>query len=163
MKWLLAMDLDGTVWDHLDITSAPLPYKKIDNSTIESADGTRIKIFNDAIEFIKWSKNNGAIVTSLSWNVPENAFEALKIFNIIDLFDYHLIEYHPDKYKLLLRLLSELKEKNIEINKIVYVDDRDIHVENIKKFIGNVTFIHIWKEVKNYDEAKKIVQEKILK
>jgi len=26
--WLLAMDLDGTVWDHLDISKVELPYKK---------------------------------------------------------------------------------------------------------------------------------------
>jgi len=107
---------------------------------------------------------NGAIVTSLSWNIPENAVEALKTLGIYGIFDYHLIEYHPDKYKMLMKLLNELEIKGIKISaeNIVYVDDRDIHINDIKKNIGNVLFIHMWKDAKSYEDAKKIIMEKII-
>ncbi|MGC8565662.1 MAG: magnesium-dependent phosphatase-1 [Thermoplasmata archaeon] len=162
--WLLAMDLDGTVWDHLDISSVQPPYIRIDEGIIENTKGIKIKVYKEAIDFIKWSKNNGAIVTSLSWNITKYAMEALKVLGIENLFDYHLIEYHPEKYKLLLKLLKELENKGIKIlpKNIVYIDDRDIHINDIKKYIGDIIFIWMWKNTKNYDDVKKIIIEKVI-
>jgi magnesium-dependent phosphatase-1 len=162
--WLLAIDLDGTVWDHLDISKVELPYKKIADGILENSQGIIVRVYKEALEFIGWAKMNGAIVTSLSWNIPENAVEALKTLGIYEIFDYHLIEYHPDKYKMLMKLLNELEIKGIKISaeNIVYVDDRDIHINDIKKNIGNVLFIHMWKDAKSYEDAKKIIMEKII-
>lgn len=164
-NWLLAIDLDGTVWNHKDISAVPMPYKKISDGVIENNDGIRITVYPEALEFIKWARKNGGIITSLSWNIPENAMQALKVLGIDTLFDYHLIEYHPDKYRLLLKLLNELEKKNITIppGRIVYVDDRDIHIQDIRKNIGNIIFIHIWREVKDFEDAKKIIYERIIK
>ncbi len=163
-NWLLAMDLDGTVWDHLDITAVKLPYRYIGNNTIANDDDVKIILNSDAINFILWCRENGAYVTSLSWNKPENALEAIRAFGIEQLFDFHSIEYIEDKSIYLKKLLEKLKNMNIKINadRIVYVDDRDIHIKKIKEKIGNVIFINIWKEVKDFNEAKEIVKSKIL-
>jgi len=159
------MDLDGTLWDHLNISGVNPPYMRIDELSIKNNDNVIITVYKSALDFMKWAKSNGAIITSLSWNRTDYVNEALAKLGISELFDYNSTDYTPDKDKRLLKLIEELKMSGIDIKPemIVYVDDRDIHMEAIKKNIGNIIFINIWKDIKNYDDAKKIVEEKILK
>ncbi len=164
-NWILAMDLDGTLWDHLNISGVNPPYMRIDELSIKNNDNVIITVYKSALDFMKWAKSSGAIITSLSWNRTDYVNEALTKLGISELFDYNSTDYTPDKDKRLLKLIEELKMSGIDIKPemIVYVDDRDIHMEAIKKNIGNIIFINIWKDIKNYDDAKKIVEEKILK
>ncbi|WP_287960157.1 magnesium-dependent phosphatase-1 [Acidiplasma sp.] len=161
--WLLAMDLDGTVWDNLNISGINPPYEKIDSEKIRG-ENTVVTIYKSAVEFMIWCKRHGAIITSLSWNKKEHAMEALEKFGIIDLFDYNATDYTPDKDKRLLDLINILKANGINItpDRIVYIDDRDIHMDAIKKSVGDIIFINIWKTAKNYDEAKDVIKKKIL-
>ncbi|WP_337860428.1 magnesium-dependent phosphatase-1 [Ferroplasma sp.] len=163
--WILAMDLDGTVWDHLNISGVNPPYTRLDSGHIKNSDNVVITIFACAIDFIKWAHENGAITTTLSWNRKDYAQEALEAFGICNLFDYNSTDHTPDKDQRLLQLINALKEKGIDIppERVVYVDDRDLHMDDIRKNIGTITFINIWKTTKNYKEAKEIVEEKIIK
>jgi len=162
--WILAMDLDGTIWDHLNISGVNPPYKRLDSKRIGNEDNVTITLFPEAIDFIKWARENGAITTTLSWNRKDYAQEALEIFGICDLFDYNSTDHTPDKDQRLLRLINLINERGIEIppERVVYIDDRDLHMEEINKNIGNIVFINIWKTTKNYNEAKEIVKKKIL-
>ncbi len=161
--WLLAMDLDGTVWDNLNISGIMPPYEKINDDKIRG-EKTIVTLYREAVNFIQWSKENGAIITSLSWNKKLHASEALEKFGISDLFDYNSTDVTPDKDQRLLRLLNSLSEKgiHIDVNRIVYIDDRDLHMDNIRKNIGDIIFINIWKTTKDYDEAKKIIMDRVL-
>jgi magnesium-dependent phosphatase-1 len=163
-RWLLAMDLDGVLWDHLDISSVSRPYYKVAEGVIENREGIRITLNQEAVAFVRWARENGAIVTTMSWNIPENALEALEKLDAMELFDYQGIEYNPRKYERLLNIISIMKEKGIliEPSKVVYVDDRDIHIDEMRKYVGNILFIHIWKEVKGFHEARNIVKSQIL-
>jgi len=158
------MDLDGVLWDNLDISSVSRPYFKVGDGMIENREGVRIRVNREAVAFIKWAKENGAIVSTLSWNIPENALEALEKLGVINLFDYQGIEYNPRKYERLLNIITSLRNKGVSIRPedVVYVDDRDIHVNEIRKYVGNIVFIHLWKEVKDFDEARKVVKSRIL-
>jgi magnesium-dependent phosphatase-1 len=162
--WILAMDLDGTVWDHLNISGVNPPYKRLDPKRIGNADNVTITLFQEAVDFIKWARENGAITTTLSWNRKDYAQEALETFGICNLFDYNSTDHTPDKDQRLLRLINLLNEQGIDIpvQRVVYVDDRDLHMEAINKNIGNIVFINIWKTTKNYTEAMEIVKKKIL-
>jgi predicted phosphatase len=64
----------------------------------------------------------------------------------------------------LFDLLAKLRSGGIIVppERVVYVDDRDIHIESIRKKVGDVVWVHIWKEVPDYNAAKRIVREKIL-
>jgi magnesium-dependent phosphatase-1 len=163
-EWLLAIDLDGTIWDHLDISLVNPPYRKEREGVLINEEGERVRLNKDAIEFIKWARKNGAIVASLSWNKPDHVFRALDVFGISNLFDYHATEYTAEKDKRLLELIRSLNLKSIKIPsyRIVYIDDRDIHIDDIRRNVGDVLFIHIWKEVNDFSEAKKMIQEKLL-
>jgi magnesium-dependent phosphatase-1 len=162
--WILAMDLDGTVWDHLNISGVEPPYTRINSRQIKNPDNTIITIFECAVDFIKWAHENGAITTTLSWNRKDYAQEALQAFGICGLFDYNSTDHTPDKDQRLLQLINSLKEQGIyvPVNRVVYVDDRDLHMDAIRKNIGDIVFINIWKTTKNYLKAKEIVEMKII-
>jgi magnesium-dependent phosphatase-1 len=162
--WILAMDLDGTVWDHLNISGVEPPYTRVNASSIKNRDNVVITLFNEAITFIKWARSNGAIITTLSWNRRDYVEEALETFGISELFDYNSTDHTPDKDQRLLKLIKTLNGNGVHIpvDRVVYVDDRDIHMEEIKKNVGSIVFINIWKSAKNYRDAMAIVKEKIL-
>ncbi|EQB73289.1 MAG: hypothetical protein AMDU4_FER2C00084G0021 [Ferroplasma sp. Type II] len=162
--WILAMDLDGTVWDHLNISGVNPPYTRLDPMRIRNSDNVTVTIFPEAIDFIKWARENGAITTTLSWNRKDYAQEALETFGICSLFDYNSTDHTPDKDQRLLNLMLMLKEQGIEIpaQRVVYVDDRDLHMDAIRHNIGNIVFINIWKTIKSYREAMQVVKIKIL-
>jgi magnesium-dependent phosphatase-1 len=162
--WLLATDIDGTLWDTLDISLVAPPYFPDGKGRLRSADGTIVRLIPEAIEFVKWCRRNGAKVTSLSWNIPERVFPAIQVLGISDLFDFHATEYTDAKHERLFDLLDKLRRDGIIIppQRVVYVDDRDIHIDSIRKKVGDVVWIHIWKEIPDYNAAKRIVKKKIL-
>ncbi|SMD30482.1 magnesium-dependent phosphatase-1 [Picrophilus oshimae] len=161
--WLLAMDLDGTVWDNLNISGVRPPYRRISDNEITNGD-VRIKLLDDIIDFMEWCKTNGAIIISLSWNIKENALMALREFNIDRFFDYHATDYTPEKGRRLLEALKYLGDRGIKIDRsrIVYIDDRNIHMDEIKRLVGDIIFIHMWKDVDNYKKAKEIIYKNII-
>jgi len=162
--WLLATDIDGTLWDTLDISLIPPPYMADGKGRLRSADGTIVRLIPAAIDFVKWCRRNGATVASLSWNVPERVFPAIEVLGISDLFDFHATEYTDAKHERLFDLLGKLRQRGIAIppQRVVYVDDRDIHIESIRKKVGDIVWIHIWKEVADYEAAKRVVRKKVL-
>jgi magnesium-dependent phosphatase-1 len=162
--WILAMDLDGTVWDHLNISGVNPPYTRIDDLHMKNVDNVTITLFREAVEFVKWARENGAITTTLSWNRKDYAEEALETFGIENLFDYNSTDHTPDKDQRLLRLMQAFDARGINIppERVVYIDDRDLHMDSIRKNIGNIVFINIWKTTKNYNEAMEIVRECVL-
>ena len=161
---MLATDIDGTLWDTLDISLVAPPYFADGKGRLRSADGTIVRLIPEAIDFVRWCRRNGAKVTSLSWNIPERVFPAIEVLGISDLFDFHATEYTDAKHERLFDLLAKLRRLGIIVppRRVVYVDDRDIHIESIRKRVGDVVWVHIWKEVPDYNTAKGIVREKIL-
>ncbi len=162
-KWLLLMDLDGTLWDHLDISSLKPPFKQIDSETIRDSNNIVVKLKLDMIEFIKWARKNGALVSTLSWNDPFIAYQAIKTFGLLELFDYLAIENTPRKDKVLNDLLSILRRNGMTFKEceIVYIDDRDIHIEEIYRSIGKIQFYKVNKDFKNIDELKGLIVNRL--
>ena len=161
-KWLLLLDLDGTLWDHEDISTLNPPFKRQDKHTVIDRQGNVVRIYRDMVKLTKWAKENGAITSTLSWNIPDNAIAALKAFQITEIFDYITIDYTPRKDIMLKKLLKKIEKEeglNIQPCKIIYIDDRDIHIEDIYNNIGQVNFIQIWKDFNDFETAKKLIVE----
>ena len=145
MRWLLLVDLDGTLWDHEDISLLSPPFKQIAPGVIADKFGVKVKLNKDMIKFVEWARSNGAITSTLSWNLFDKAYAALKTFNVTELFDYITIEDTYRKDKMIKKLLDVIRDKHgidIPAKYIVYIDDRDIHIDDIYKNIGKVFFIH---------------------
>lgn len=165
-KWLLLVDLDGTLWDHPDISQVVPPYKKLDPYTIKDGNNKVVQLYRDTLEIVMWAKNNNAITSTLSWNRPEKAIQVLRVFGVHKLFDYLVIEPHPNKDKMIKKLLDRIRKEQkltFSINKIVYIDDRRIHLEQIRNNIGNIIFLQKNIDYNTAEEAIKIIREKLNK
>ncbi len=170
MTWVLLIDLDGTLWDHEDISLLNPPFKKINRYIFQDINGNRVRLNLTMVKFIKWARKNGAITSTLSWNLYEPAYQAIKTFNLDKLFDYIVIEPTPRKDQMIKQLIKKIENnigKHIKPKNIVYIDDRDIHINDIYKNIGKIYFIHynqlkynlneLVREVYNYLRKSKII------
>lgn len=161
---IIFLDLDGTLWDSLDISQLKPPFKKVNSNTIVDSKGRYVRLFNGVKNFLSWLKAEGLKVVALSWNIYEIALEALKTFNILKFFDKLYIEYHPRKDLLMKRALKEFSsELGMEIKPchVIYIDDRDIHINDITSNVGDVFFIKMWDHVKDYNELKELIKSKL--
>ncbi len=143
---LVALDLDGTLWDCEDISLLIPPFRRV----------------REGIEdFLKWCVAKGLILATLSWNDPRKALEALKALGLLRYFRYHAVEYHPRKHEMLLKLLRRLRDEGINVRpeEVVYVDDRDIHVDYMFKYVGPVKFLHFGVDVRDFHELRKVLEE----
>ena len=163
---VLFIDLDGTIWDCLDLSLLTPPFTKINEDEIADSTGVVVKLFPKVRDFLKWAKDTGVYVASLSWNVREIAIEALKAFGIHELFNNHYIEFHPHKGIVMKKAINEIKaiiRQEIRSCNIVYIDDRTIHLDEVRREVGDVIFIHMWRKYKDYDEVRmfleKLIQE----
>ena len=155
--WVLLLDLDGTVWDNLDISSTRPPYRVQGRGVIVDARGTPVRLVPGIDWFLRWVRDRRGVVVSLSWNIPSIALEALRAMGLEEFFDYHAIAPHPDKGTEARRALEELGKQGLcpgEPCLVVYIDDRDIHWEGVREALGGrVVFLQAWKSFRDYWEA----------
>ncbi len=156
---MLFLDLDGTLWDNLDISSLKPPFKRVSEDAIVDSEGVVVRLYKDIVAVARWAKRNGAIVVALSWNIPEIAVEALRAFNILDIFDYLGIEEHPDKGLVAFKILEDIRSRgyNVKYCRVVYVDDREIHVEGVRRWLGDINFVRAWVDFRDGEELRGII------
>ncbi len=157
---LIALDLDGTVWDHLDISSLYPPFKRVGPLTIADSRGVVVNLRPRLRYFLQWAWGAGHILTTLSWNDFDVAYQALRAFELDGYFHYLAIEPHPRKDKMLYRVLRQIREeRGVEIrpSDVVYVDDRDIHIREIWENIGPVRFFQFGKDVRCFTELVEVL------
>ncbi|WP_051400989.1 magnesium-dependent phosphatase-1 [Desulfurococcus amylolyticus] len=109
---ILFMDLDGTLWDHDDISVLNPPFKRVSELEFTDSLGEKVRLNTVAIEILRYALSHGFITSTLSWNMPEKTLEALKVMEVDKLFHYNAIEYHPDKASMALKILRSLREKS---------------------------------------------------
>jgi len=161
-SWLLLMDLDGTMWDHKDISKLNPPFKKVREDVISDLNGVLVKLNKDMLKLLIWARDNGALISTLSWNIPEKALNALEAFGIIGYFDYLVIEDTDRKDTMIIKLLKRIEEDlgiRFNIDKIVYIDDLTIHINDIYKNIGKIKFYQIGVDFNDFEEAKDIISK----
>jgi magnesium-dependent phosphatase-1 len=164
LGFLLLMDLDGTMWDHKNVSELIPPFKRVSETRVIDSRGVPVNLHIDSLKIVLWARERGAVISSLSWNEPEKALGVLDAFGIRDLFHYHMIENHPNKDQMILKLISILREKdlNIPLCRIIYIDDRTIHLDSIYRNIGRIVFLQAWKDFRNYEEAIRKIETSIM-
>jgi len=157
---LVALDLDGTLWDCEDISLLTPPFRRVEEGVMVDSEGREVRVREGAEDFLKWCVGKGLILVTLSWNDPGKALEALRALGLLKYFRYHAIEYHPRKHEMLLKLLRRLRSEGINVRpeEVVYVDDRDIHVDDMVKHVGPVEFLHFGIDVKDFHELRKVLE-----
>ena len=163
-RWLLFLDLDGTLWDHPDVSMLNPPFQKVREGVIRDSKGEEIRLYNDMIKLLKWAKKHGAFISTLSWNNPSHALSALKAFGIKELFDYHAIEPHPAKEEYAWKIIKTIeKQYNIKLKpcQIVYIDDRAIHLDGITKKLGEIIYIQALEDFITFDRVRDKIVSKL--
>ena len=158
-NWLLVVDLDKTLWDHEDISRLKKPFKRVSEYVIEDSSGVVVRVYRELVELLKWSKERGAIVAVVSWNVEDTAINALAAAGLMDLVDYYVIEDHPRKDLMVLKLLEKLpsSESSSALKCIVYIDDNEALLEQVRRVVENACTIRAWIDFGNYEELKNAV------
>ncbi len=158
---LVVLDLDGVIWDHLNASELQLPLKKINANTLEDVKGEKISI-NPGIRYLlEKLKEKGIIISVASWNDPKPVFEALKLFGITEYFKHPQIMDQPNKGEMIKSILEKLREENITVKpeETLYIDDRLVHLEEVKKIVPGVHFLQIWVDVKDMDEILEFIEK----
>ncbi len=163
MKWILFLDLDGTFWDNLNVSNTTLPFERVSQYTIRDRNGETLTIKPGVLSFLEWVKQNGGVTSTCSWNEPDIAISALKALDVADKFDYQEIDPEPRKDLLMLDLVNRLGQNGDSIpqENIFYLDDRDIHMQEIRQHLPKVNFLHMWKVVKDYPTARDIISRSL--
>lgn len=156
---LVVFDADKTLWSHRNVSSLVLPLKPINQNVISDAEGETFHLFNGIRKLLIELKKKKVIITLASWNKPEPVKEALRLFEIDKFFKYVKAEFHPKKYLLIRDILSELSKEDIKVNldEILYIDDRTLHLEQITRRIGRPHFLQMWVDVKTPNDILKYV------
>lgn len=164
--WIVFFDLDGTLWDHLDITATNPPFTRISESVISDSRGVNISLLPGSVEFLKWVRAEGGIISTCSWNEYDKAIGALETFGLVGMFDFQKISTDPKKYLLMVEVIDHLNldGKNVQQKRMFYIDDRDIHFRDVKTRFPEMTFFNVWRNGTDFEVIKKgilsIIEEK---
>jgi magnesium-dependent phosphatase-1 len=152
---LIVLDADRTIWDHHNVTELVSPFKLVSEGVAEDANGVKVRLNGNVIDFLEFANKRGILISLASWNEPKNVFELLSLFRINKYFISPISEPHPNKYLMIQKIISNLSRRGINIfpDEILYIDDRDIHLSEIRKKIGNVKFLRFGVDIKNWQEA----------
>lgn len=160
---LIVLDADRTIWDHHNVTELRGPFKLVSREVAEDANGVKVKLNYKLVDFLEFVSKKGILVSLASWNEPKNVFELLSLFGIDKYFVFPMAEPHPNKYIMIQKIVSKLKQEGVYISpdEILYIDDRDIHLNEIREKVGNVKFLRFGTDIKNWQEAIDKIEEGI--
>jgi magnesium-dependent phosphatase-1 len=139
-----------TLWNHPDISSLTLPFKKVNKNSLTDAKGESLTLFDGVRDLLKGLKERDLTTSLVTWNKPGHVNEAIRLLDIDKFFKFIEVEFTPNKHLLIARILSRLSEKGVQLkpHEILYVDDSTRHLNEICNKVGRVTFLHMWNEVK---------------
>ena len=155
---LLVLDLDGMLWDHEDASRLVPPYEFHDDC-LTDAHGEELYLFPGVREFLEWASWR-FLLTIASWNVKERVRPILEGFGLWDYFTFPKIEGHPSKADMIRRTLEELASIGYNVEDIIYVDDRNIHIDEVRMTLPEVDFVHMWVDVKSFEELRELLERR---
>ena len=152
---LVVMDADGTIWNHHSVSELVSPFRLISRDIAEDRYGEKVVLKERLREFLEFAKHKRILVSLASWNEPENVFELLSIFKIFDYLVYPMAEPHPNKHSMIKKILTnlEMSGKRIYPEEVLYIDDRDIHLIDVRENIGEVNFLKFGYDVKSWQDV----------
>jgi len=156
---LVILDGDGVLWDHQDLSALSLPFRLSNQDTIVDANGERVRLLKGVRKLLRTLAKQGIIVTLATWNKPEHVTQALQLFKVNEYFRVVEARFHPDKHLMIKNILEKLMNEGvmIEPNQMLYVDDRTVHIADVRKEIGDVHFLQMHVDVKDLLEILRYI------
>ncbi|MDK2383528.1 MAG: magnesium-dependent phosphatase-1 [Candidatus Korarchaeota archaeon] len=130
---LIVLDLDQVLWDHHDATSLALPLRRVDERTLVDASGDKVFLREGVRDFLERAKNKGIYLSTCSWNEPDKAIAALRIFQLDRYFDLLMVEPHPEKDRMMEKILNHFTPRGVREEETVFVDDKEEMLEKVRR------------------------------
>ena len=158
---LVILDCDRTLWDHEDVSTMYPPFVKISEDSIVDSRGDRLTLHEDVREFLEFAKANEITLSIASWNIEDKVMEALDLLGILRYFDYIVIEYHPMKERMVLKILNKLRKLGLEFkeDEILFVDDTEEMLRRVRESFPRITTLCYGKDVKNFHELIELLKD----
>ncbi len=132
MVKIVVFDLDLTLWDHADVSAMKPPFRRLDENTIIDSENDRLRLYPCVRNLLKKLKDNGYKLSIASWNITSTALKALETLKLIDFFDYIVIEPHPEKEKMIEKILNFFRDEG-EVEEIYFVDDNFEMIRRVRE------------------------------
>ena len=130
---LIVLDLDQVLWDHHDATSLILPLRRVDERTLVDSSGERVVLREGVRDFLEGARAKGIYLSTCSWNEPEKAIAVLRTFQLDRYFDLLVIEPHPEKDRMMERILDHFAPKGVREDETVFIDDKEEMLEKVRR------------------------------
>lgn len=137
---LVIFDCDRTLWDHHDVYSLSLPFRRVDDETVEDASGVQVRLVPGVREVLDALRACGTFISVASWNHPEPVLTIFEALGLAQYFTRPKVEFQPYKEKAIAMLLEELAADGVALRpeEVLFVDDRMLHFNRIRRFVGPV-------------------------
>ena len=147
---LIILDGDGVLWDHQDLSALSLPFRLIKRDTIVDTNGEKVRLLKGVRKLLRTLVKRDIIITLATWNKPEHVTQAFQLFKLNEYFRVVEARFHPDKHLMIKDMLKKLMNEGValEPNQILYVDDRTVHIADVRKEVGDVHFLQMGLDVK---------------
>ena len=137
---LAIFDCDRTLWDHHNVSDLRLPFRKLDEDTVEDAGGIQVRLFPGVRQVLQVLREQGVLCSIASWNQPEPVAAILDLLGLSGYFTHAKVEFHPYKERMIGALLDELTAEGVVIwpEDVLFVDDRIVHLNRVRRMVGPV-------------------------
>lgn len=137
---LAIFDCDRTLWDHHNATELHLPFRRVDEDTVEDAGGIQVRLFPGVRHVLQVLRGQGVVCSIASWNQPEPVAAILALLGLSVYFTHPKVEFHPYKERMIGALLDELAAEGLVLSPedVLFVDDRVVHLNRVRRTIGPV-------------------------
>ncbi|MDQ7842867.1 MAG: magnesium-dependent phosphatase-1 [Armatimonadota bacterium] len=146
---LVIFDCDRTLWDHADVSSLRLPYRRLDGDTVVDSRGERVRLFPGVREVLETLRRRGILVSIASWNRPEHVFPIFELLGLTPYFIRPKVEFHPRKDAMIQALLTELAADGhpLRPEEVLFVDDRPANLRRVRDALGPVRTVQAGVEI----------------
>ncbi len=154
-KKVFVFDLDLTLWSHEDAQSTSPPYR-VEGLKAFDQRGEVVELYWCVPELFKRLKQMGKKIAIASWNAPEAPLELLRAFGLAEYVDYAVIEPHPYKTSMLMRIMTRLAASPDEV---VFFDDNEEIAERVAKNLGVDVYV-VGRDIEHICELAELLESR---
>jgi magnesium-dependent phosphatase-1 len=152
---LVIFDCDNTLWDHDDVSTLQLPFRKVDDDTVADARGEEVHLAPGARKALEALRRRGILLSIASWNHPEPVFAIFELLGLTGFFMHPKVEFHPNKDRMVAALLEELAAEGIPLSpeEVLFIDDRPEQLRRVREGVGPVRILRAGVEITDLREV----------
>lgn len=150
---MFIFDLDRTLWSHHDASILKRPFKVKTKLEVEDASNDKVRLYPCVPRIFRMLKKMGKKIAVASWNDPQNPLTLLHLFGLDKYIDYAVVEPHPNKTFMIMKILTRLGERP---ENAIFFDDNEYIVENVRGELA-IDAIIIGKDVDSVCFLEKIL------